>query len=322
VQGADLPGSAPTAQAMQQVEKDMHIQQPGSAQDVMAQGKEWQQDVTSRANANLQNVNQEYIAARRKELENSLKYQAVSTKFTDKTSGIIERAAHVMKNWGSLFMDSLANARDLGDTIRDNFYKSVNGKAYSSADVNKISLDTNDMLKLAQTLQYVDGGSSKMKELFEKTGMDQVLTNSDTLNTMRDTFKQYALDHGADERLADAYADAKTMAIADAARFAGITGVKFNRPIASTNDKLIDQAVLKSAYSGHDSYLHRAIEIRRAEQHVPEMPSSGGITGPKWYDSQNPKPRSVSPQEMALREKLLNSQSKPTQKSKPLGPDA
>jgi hypothetical protein len=248
----------------------MHIQQPGSAQDVMAQGKEWQRDVTGQANANLQNVNQEYIAARRQELANSLKYQPISTKFLNRANGTIDNSSQAVQ----YVWDRLIHAQDLGDKIKNNFYKAAAGeKVYGTNDIKKFVADTNDLLKVAQAMQYVSGGQEKMKEIFEAIGMDEIVKNSDYLNSMHNMYKRYAIDNGADSVLATAYADKKIEAITSAASFAGIAGIRprFTRDRISTGDNLIDKAITASAFSGHDAYLHKAIEIRRAEQHVPQM---------------------------------------------------
>jgi hypothetical protein len=290
-------------------------------------------------------VNQEYIAARRQELANSLKYQPISTKFLNRANGTMDNLSKAVQ----YVWDRLIHAQDLGDKIKNNFYKAAAGeKVYGADDIKKAVADTNDLLKVAQAMQYVEGGREKMKELFEETGMNEIVKNSDYLNEMHSMFTKYAIDHGADAKLAIAYADAKIKAIGEAAKFAGILGIhpRYNRELVTTGDPLIDRAVTMSAFSGHDAYFHKAVAIRQAEQHVPQMqdsvsPSprtprrkpwnrradragsaSPGITDPKWYENPNPKPKSVSAQEMALQEKLLNPQKSKPAPPKKLGPDA
>jgi hypothetical protein len=327
VQGADLPGAAPSTRDMQQAEQAMHIQQPGTAQDVVNQGKEWRKDVTDQANANLAEVNKEQIDIARQRLANMLKYKTVSTQFTDRASGIIRNGASFLKSSFSWLVD---RASEMLPQIKamQSAYKAGQkiGRLFENNVTNQIVSDANSLLKVANALQL--SGQSKNPEIQERlrsvmqeSGMADVLKNENSQQALFFSFRQYAIDQGADQQMANLYASARMESLVGLGRNLGFN-MSYQAPEHfSTGDKLLDQAVLESAQSGHDAYLHQAIAIRRAEQHTPEMPSSGGITGPKWYDSQNPKPKSVSAQEMALQEKLLNPQSRPAPPKK-LGPDA
>jgi hypothetical protein len=313
---------------MQKMENSMQIKAPGTAQDVVNQGKEWRKDVTDNANANLAEVNKEQIDIARQRLSNMLKYKTVSTQFTDRATGILKNGGTFLSGAFSWLVDRATEMLPQLNMMQL-AYKTGQKVARLFGDnvTNQIVGDANTLLKVANSMQLAGQINDpkvqeSLKTMMQESGMASVLQNSNAQQALFFAMRQYALDQGADQQMANLYASARMESLVGLGRNLGFN-MSYQAPeLFSTGDKLLDQAVLESAQSGHDAYLHQAIAIRQAEQHTPEMPSSGGITGPKWYDSQNPKPKSVSAQEMALQEKLLNPQkSRPAPPNK-LGPDA